>query len=184
MNLQQPDEMLRDLLMEEVASACGTMPDPGDVESFLKERLSEGLPEGPSVLATDVNRRARKSPESGSGRKAGVKIAGFILEDRRVETGAANRTLGEILKEFHRRDSGFMERFADKTASPKRRLVARNPRDLYPYSPHLQDQHARNLGNGWWLGTCLNAATIRSRIKTACEVAGVKFGSDLKLIES
>ena len=35
---------------------------------------------------------------------------------------------------------------------------------------------------GW--GHNLNAETIRRRIKTACEIAGVRFGSQLKLIES
>ena len=41
-----------------------------------------------------------------------------------------------------------------------------------------------DLGNSWWLDHSLNAESIRRRMRTACEIAGVKYGSQLKLIES
>ena len=83
-----------------------------------------------------------------------------------------------------------MTRFApqveskQKTAdgTPKRRLVARNRDDLYT-DPKLVRKASRNLGNGWWLATNNPTASKRKYIQTACEVAGVKFGSQLRLIE-
>ena len=183
--LERPDDMLRDLLMEQVASECGTMPEQDDVESFLKACLSGGVPEGPMPGPATKPRQRKSSPEPQPVTSRGTgRVTGYILENRTVETGAAYRTLAEVLKEFHRGDSTFMERFADKTATRRRRLVARNRKDLYPYSPDLAEKMSMDLENGWWLGHNLNAETIRRRIKTACEIAGVKFGSELKLIES
>ena len=184
--LERPDDRLRDLLMEQVASECGTMPEQDDVESFLKACLSDGVPEVPDAPAPATNPRPRKSPPGPqpATSRGSAKITGFIFENRTVETGAAYRTLAEVLKEFHRRDPQFMERFAAKTSTRRRQLVARNREDLYPYSPDLAEKMSLDLENGWWLGHNLNADTIRRRIKTACEIAGVKFGSELKLIES
>ena len=75
-----------------------------------------------------------------------------------------------------------MESFADQTASETRRLVARNRNDLYINSPHLID-HSLELENGWWLATNSNTGQKREQIEVACKIAGVKFGSQLKLIE-
>ncbi len=184
--LARPDDMLRDLLMEQVASECGTMPEQDDVESFLKACLSGGVPEVPDAPVPATRPRRRKSsPEPQPATSTGTrKITGYILEDRTVETGAAYRTLAGVLKEFHRRDPQFMERFAAQTVGRKRQLVARDRKNLYPDTPDLVEKMSLDLGNDWWLGHNLNADTIRRRIKTACEIAGVKYGSQLKLIES
>jgi len=55
--LERPDDMLRDLLMEQVASACGTMPEQDDVESFLKACLSHGVPEVPEASSPAAGSR-------------------------------------------------------------------------------------------------------------------------------
>ncbi len=183
--LETPDDMLRDLLMEQVASACGTMPEQDDVESFLKACLSHGVPEVPDAPAPAAGSRPTKTPPKPQpATPRGTKITEFILENRSVETGTAYRALAEVLKEFHRRDSQFMQRFAAQTVGRKRQLVARDRQALYPDTPDLVEKMSLDLGNGWWLGHNLSADTIRRRIKTACEIAGVKYGSQLKLIES
>ena len=184
--LARPDDMLRDLLMEQVASECGTMPEQDDVESFLKACLSDEAPEVPSAPAPANKSRPRKSspePQPAASRGTG-RITGYIFENRTVETGTAYRTLAEVLKEFHQRDPNFMERFAAQTVGSKRRLVSRDRNALYPDRPDFVRKASLDLGNGWWFGHYIGAATIRNRIRTACEIAGVKYGSQLKLIES
>ena len=111
--LARPDDMLRDLLMEQVASECGTMPEQDDVESFLKACLSDEVPEVPCAPAPATKSRPRKSspePQPAASRATG-RITGYTFENRAEETGAAYRTLAEVLKEFHQRDPQFMERF-------------------------------------------------------------------------
>ena len=184
--LKRPDDMLRDLLMEQVADECGTMPEQDDVESFLKDCLSGEVPEAPDAPTPATKSRPRKSsPEPQPATFGGTrKITGYILENRTVETGTAYRTLAEVLKEFHQRDPNFMERFAAQTVGSKRRLVSQDRNALYPDRPDFVRKASLDLGNGWWFGHYIGAATIRNRIRTACEIAGVKYGSQLKLIES
>ena len=195
--LETPDEMLRDLLAEEVERSCGTKPEPEDVVSFLQERLSPALSETTKV-APPVPRPRSKSSSSrsksfssstpaASNRRTPTRIIGFILNNNhnnQVETGASYRTLAEVLKAFDKRDPEFMERLASQTSGRTRRLVARKRNDLYTDRPDFAEKASMNLGNGWWLGHNLSTRTIRKRIIIACEIAGVKFGSQLKLIES
>ena len=187
--LETPDDMLRDLLAEEVARECGTRPRLEDVEAFLKRLSSEAVQSPPrsrpprSTTASTTPRR--QSMESGPAssqtmRNRPSKIVGFVLGDKEATPGNATQTLAEVLNEFARRDSGFMERFADKTVGEIRRLVARKRDDLYINSPHLIDSSLR-LENGWWLATNSNTGQKREYIQIACEVAGVKFGSQLTL---
>ncbi len=106
-------------------------------------------------------------------------IIGYVLDDRPYKYTSAIQTLVGVLKEFARRDSKFMVHYASKTGGNTRRLVAQNPDELYDHKDRIED-----LGNGWHLGKILNTNMIRRNIKTACEVAGVRFGTDLILIEN
>ncbi len=189
--LETPDDMLRDLLAEEVARACGTRPRLEDVEAFLKRLSSEVVqppPRSRSLRSTPASTAPRRPPvESGPAssqptRNWQPQIVGFVLDDKKATPGNATQTLAEVLNEFTRRDSGFMERFAAQTASETRRLVARKRNDLYINSPHLINS-SLELENGWWLATNSNTGQKLDQIQTACEFAGVKFGTQLTLIE-
>ena len=183
--LETPDEILRDLLAEEVERSCGTKPEPEDVTSFLKEGLSN-LPGTTKVVLPAPRRRSESSSSSQPtpNKKTATRIIGYILDNKQAETGFSYRTLGELVKEFDRRDPEFMDRLAAQTSGRKRQLVARNPNDLFPDRPDFVGSFSMDLGNGWWLGHNLSTGAIRKKIQVACEIAGVTFGSQLKLIES
>ena len=159
-------------------SECGTKPEFDDVEKFLRNIQSAPLrlklqPRPPSSPSKPKTLRSRPSQIERS------KIVGFILRGKEVNTGTARGTLAEILIIFDREDPEFMKRFATETVSRTRNLVARNRVDLYEKS-HLVDKHSQNLGNGWWLGINLSAIQVRRHIETACSVAGIRYGSQLK----
>ncbi len=201
--LETPDDILRDLIAEEVARACGTRPKLDDVEAFLKGLLSEATSPTPRPRPSRSTPASSQKPEIGSStsskslgrnRKStsvGLKwvgkpqstVIGFEFDGERFETKAAYRTLAEILKVFDRLDSGFMEVFAEQTKGEKWPLVAKTPEELYSF-PN-RENHKEDLENGWWLqkGTRSTTKEIKEHIETACEVAGVKFGTQLKLIE-
>ena len=175
--LAGPDEMLRDLLAEKVESDSGNKPEVEDVESFLQGLVSTSPPR-PDTPARGKDQHLpskRHRPHSGS------KILGFTLDGQRVETGSAIATLATIIRRLDKKDPQFMQRFAEATAGKRRRLVARERSDLYDKA-HLET-HSAELGNGWWMGTNLSSATIRKHIEAACRVAGIRFGSQLTLIE-
>ena len=122
--LQEPDEMLRDLVAEMVESECGTKPELDDVEVFLKNLVFTSPPpksgSGSSLPSPDPD-----IPSSGPPQLVRARIVGFVLGEEHVESGTAIGTLAELLTRFEREVPEFMERFAVKTISRNRKLVAR-----------------------------------------------------------
>ncbi|MYA96701.1 MAG: hypothetical protein F4X91_09885 [Nitrospinae bacterium] len=181
--VESSDEELYERIVSEVESECGTRPELDDVEVFLSNLLVDAPSQTPEVSSTTPHPHSSISDSSlpQPPDKSRLKIVGFILNNNPVETGAANRTLAEALKRFQLIDPGFMSRFEAKTKSRRRRLVAKNRDELYN-QPHLIT-YSLDLENGWWLGTNISSDKVRTSIQIACEVAGVKFGTQLTLIE-
>ena len=178
--LAGPDETLRDLLAETVESECGTKPELDDVEGFLRGLLLPPSPPRPPDPTPPPSPKPDQRPDRPQHIR--LRIVGFQIGEERVESGNARGTLSELISRFDREDPTFMERFYIAATTRSRRLVSRTRTDLYD-RPHLADEHAVKLKNGWWMGTNLSQQQIRSHIRTACSVAGVEFGSELKLIE-
>ncbi len=179
---------LCNLLAKGVKNQCGTKPKLEDIEAFLKGLRPGSAPTTPhrraSQSATTLPFQSSKSAsipsQSAVGKKS--KLVGFSLDKESFNTSSAKETLAEILKKLQDRDPGFMDRLAKETVGRKRRLVARDRNDLYD-DPKFVKQSSLDLQNGWWLGHHLSTAQVQRYIKTACEVAGVKYGTQLTLIE-
>ena len=75
-------------------------------------------------------------------------------------------------------DPSFMRRIAD-LETPGRRIIARNPKDLYKTTPSLIG-FAEQLEGGWWLDTNLSKQQAISRLMMICRVTGLDFGSDVE----
>ena len=176
--VREPDETLRDLLAETVESDCGTKPDLDDVEAFLRKLAPPTSPPepepGPPPAPLEPESRPPKPPQIS-------RIVGFVIRGERMETRSARETLAALIVKFDREDPEFMEQFYVASTTRSRRLVSRNRSDLYD-KVHLAE-HAMKLENGWWLGTNLSQSSVRRHIETACRVAGLKFGVQVKLIE-
>jgi predicted type IV restriction endonuclease len=178
--IEEQNDLLMELVQEKVESLCGYKPDKETVASFLTEgRFSTTPPHlvaaaaRPEPMSTVAQRPApARETEPAAAR-------GFVLHDREFLANTNRDVMLKLLEELARSDSGFLERFA---ARPKhgrsRRYVARTREELYPDSPHLTEQHSRQV-NGWWVGTNYSTAVIRSIIQMACEVAGLTYGRDL-----
>ena len=165
--LERPNRTLLDLLVETVEERRGAKPDLPDAADFLRALAAK-----PSVAPA----LGDCAPETGG------RIVGFTFRETAI-AGSAIGTLAEILQLFGRRDPEFMQLFSDETKGRTRRLVAMNRYDLWPGRPSLAEKYSRYLENGWWLRTDLGIPKIRGHIETACEIAGVRFGSQLTLIE-
>ncbi len=180
--LETPDESLSSLIADAVQGECGTQPELDDVEEFLGQILrSSGLIYQPSADTGSQSTTQPPTTAPSTTQKHTTKIVGFVLDNKPVETGIGNRTLAELVKEFQRRDSTFMERFSALTSGRTRRLVSMTRDGLYD-AVHLRD-YSLDLENGWWLGTNIGSGPIRKHIATACDIMGVQFGSELTLIE-
>lgn len=106
---------------------------------------------------------------------------GFIMLGERVEEGSLKAAYLACLLKMAELDPQFLERLSEKTTKA-RRIVAREPRELYLRKPELSEKYASRLTGHWWVDTNLSQQQCELRIKIACEVAGLQFGNDLELI--
>jgi hypothetical protein len=171
--IESEDELLIELLSDKVEDLCGIKPDPDAVAAFLRKQL----PIGNELLSTPSPKKPRQSVQPAP--TAVPKPPGYELYGQRRGARNARDVLIQVFREFAEREPGFLERFA---ALPKhgrkRRYLARTREELYPGSPHLAD-NAYEVRPGWWIDTHASRAGIETRIKMACEVAGVQYGKDL-----
>ena len=175
--LTEPDELLRDLLAEEVEITCGSRPSLDDVEDFLQQQNKKVSPVSNKPSSSEVSNRLFGE------RPVVNKIVGYELDGKTKTTKTAKQALVEIIKEFQRRDSDFLPRLAQKTVTRTSNLVSQNRNDLYTSSHRKSHYYSTDLENGWWLGRTFSTDGVRKNIKIACEVAGIKFGSQIKLLE-
>ena len=149
-------------------------PEPDAVAAFLRRQFPAGSDRAAAMTPKKPRRAAQPAPAVGA-----TKSAGYELYGQRHRARSARDVLIQVLGAFADRDPSFLERFA---ALPKhgrkRRHLARTKEELYPGSPQLAD-NAYEVRSGWWVDTHASRAGIETRIKMACEVAGVNFGKDL-----
>ncbi len=104
----------------------------------------------------------------------------ITLLEERFEKGSLKEAYTSCLLKLTELDPQFLERLSGKTTK-SRRIVAQKPRDLYFRTPELSKQFASRLTDQWWVDTNLSRQQCEQRLKTACDVAGLRFGSDLAL---
>ena len=172
--IESRDELLIELVADKVEDLCGVRPDLDAVASFLWQQAPAASERADAPAPKKPRRMARPTPTSDAPKSAGYELYG-------ERHGARNATdvLVKVFREFADRDSSFLERFA---ALPKhgrkRRYLARTREELYPGSPQLVG-NAHEVRLRWWVDTHASKSGIATRIKMACEVAGVNFGKDL-----
>ncbi|MCX8155268.1 MAG: hypothetical protein N3J91_02245 [Verrucomicrobiae bacterium] len=184
--IEEQDEILVDLIAEKVETLCGFKPEPEVVRDFLNTLNLNALIQ-PQPATKSESTKFQPPPSQTKSFEPPTStdhdFSGFTFEGRHYREESAIGTLFRVLDVFRQRDPSFLERYA---ALPKhgrkRRYLARNKLDLYPGRPDLSEQYSEERFGGWWIGTNYSRSTIRHAIELACEVAGVRFGKDLKLI--
>lgn len=105
---------------------------------------------------------------------------GFRLLGRNYAARNARDVMVQLFEELARKDSTFLERFAARPKhGKKRRFIARSQVELYPDRPDLGEAHSHRLSTGWWIGTNYSRENIEKIVKMACEVASLKYGTDV-----
>ncbi len=154
--VEEPDELLLELVADRVESLCGYKPDPVVVASFLNGgMLFKGtVPQPAKAIANPpVDRTPKREPLPPS-KPVVVQNApttiGFTLDGQWYSAGNARGVLVKLLQQLNERDPNFLERFA---ALPKHghkvRFVARSIPELNPARPDLAN-NAREVAPGWW----------------------------------
>jgi predicted type IV restriction endonuclease len=107
---------------------------------------------------------------------------GFIIDEKPYSARNARDVLVKVFAEFADRDPMFLERFATLPKHGRtRRYLAHSKDELYPGRPDLVRDFSHELKPGWWLGINLSRNAIERILEMACVVAGLRYGTDLKV---
>lgn len=177
--LKEQDEILVELLADKVETLCGFKPDPDVVRKYLDSLLYQRLTSTP----VKDPRPPGHPPQLPQPPGEIVDFSGFTLHGKTYHEGSAIDTLFRVFEVLSQRDSKFLERYAGLPKQGwKRRYLARDKMELYPGREDLCEKYSQQKFGGWWIGTNYSRSTIRHAVELACEVAGLRFGHDLKLI--
>lgn len=189
--LQEPDELLVDILASKVESVTGFAPDKDNVVDFLRNFLvtnaggsSTVVPKLSAIRVSDSEAAINNPPpklEQKFAPEPGARLPGIGYKYQGSWHPHRNGidAMIDILRLFAQENRDFLGRFASREHGRSRRWVARNKSDLYQRADLVED-YSRELVPGWWVGTNYSAAHDMPKIvKTACEVMGIKFGQDL-----
>lgn len=176
------DELLLELIADKVESLCGYKPSPDTVVSFLSQKVQlKDMTLPPPKVHTKPPVLSQPPTVTRPLAKLGPSSFGFVLDGKEFSARSAHDVLVNILRQLDDRDPSFLERFAALPQHGRtRRYVARTREDLFPDRPDLALEHARQLRPGWWVGSNLSRQGVERVIRMACEVAGFRYGVDLR----
>jgi hypothetical protein len=173
--IKEQDEILVELIADKVETLCGFKPEPDVVRKYLDSLLQSSQLISPTGNKPHQDKSLKPSEESND-------FSGFIFDGQSYQEGSAIGTMIRVFKVLSQKYPSFFERYARLPKhGRKRRYLARNKMDLYPGRPDLCEQYSEQIASDWWVGTNYSRSTIRHAIELACEVAGIQFGSNLRL---
>jgi predicted type IV restriction endonuclease len=174
--VEDEEELLLELIADQVENLCGYKPDLDTVSDYLRGNVNISSSRPPKFIAPLVHVTPQK-PLSGP-----TENIGFNLHGRWYSARNARDVFVKIFLKLDEQDSTFLERFASLPRhGRKRRYLAKNPNKLYPHRPDLVQHHSIEFKNGWWLGVNVSKNTIGRIIKMACDVAKIKYGTEVTI---
>jgi predicted type IV restriction endonuclease len=180
--VEAEDDLLIELLADKVRDLCGIKPDPDTTAAFLLDQVNakQSKKDLSDAQQASIVREPQRTVRSRKTTQQSPGTLGFTLYGRSYPARNGADVMVRIFSKLAENDPAFLERFATmpKTTRQKRPYVARTPEDLYPGSPHLVD-NAHKLRAGWWLDTHMGNPQKIKLIRRACEVAGIRYGTDL-----
>jgi len=102
-----------------------------------------------------------------------------LPDDQKVEASTLGDLLVGALKILQERDPAFLDQLSKK-GGRVRRIVAKDPKALYPLRPDLA-QYSREVVKGWHVATNNSRRDVDRILRVASEVAGLTYGVDLKV---
>ena len=179
--VESEDDLLIELLAEKVRDLCGIEPDPNTTATFLRERIQLRDESSAATIPESKARKTKQSARPSATTQRALESIGYTLYGKVHQEKTAIDVLESVLREFAEQDSTFLARFASlEKHGRKVRYLAREREELNPDRPDLTEK-ARELKPGWWIYTVLSNPQKEKVIRMACEVAGIKYGTDLQV---
>jgi hypothetical protein len=172
-------DLLLELLAERTESLCGYKPDLDTVTRFLADniQLVTALAHPPPRPTLQAAAQVSASIAGGS-----LPATGFFLQGEFSACRNAREVMTSVIERLADQDPTFLEKFVSLPRHGRtRRYVAINRSELYPDRPDLAQEYSHQLRSGYWLGTNYSRRQIEQILEMACDVARVRYGTDLKL---
>ena len=175
--VEEPDELLIELIAERAESICGYRPDAVEIERFLidHERNLQERPVVPLPRRTEAGQQVSQSREN----LRVPKIEYRLLGQNYTASNAIDALIA-ILKSLGNRRPEFWTDLEPLARSRTRNHIARSRHDVYPGKPELE-QYTLEIVPGWWLGTNIANREKRRLLEAACKAAGLRIGTDLQI---
>ncbi len=191
--IEEADESLINLMADKVESLCGYKPDADTVIAFLRRSAQTSAPsqqiavnkQAAVPIQPIVAQRAAVSPTQTAPApqmrtpptEAGY---GFIIKGQRYPARNVRDVFVKVMQHLADRNPRFLEDFAAQPQGNKRRYLARSREALYPDSAHLRGESVE-IRPGWWLGVNVGRNQVERIVDMACGVAGLRYGTDVRL---
>ena len=182
--IDEPDELLIELLVEKTESICGIRPEVEQVEDFIVGKLDQRPLVPPK--STPSPSEPKRTLQAGNqekvllGRNQGSREISYSLFGKQRTAPTAKSALIEILEEMSKRDQDFFENLSRTARGRRRNHLARTREEVYPQRPDLAEG-AIEIAPGWWIGVNIANREKRRILERACEVLSIKFGEDLQI---
>ncbi len=174
--IADPSQSVIRLLAGEVERVSGFEGDARDLRSFL----SSLRPEAGSLPKPKQTTRRPSTPRASEPRISELPETGFMINGDFTPCKSGRDVLAGVFTALAKRDASFPERFAQQVRGKKRAYLARTRSELVPGHPELESQSAE-IAPGWFVGTHSSSGLKVRIIEQACAVAGVRFGTDLRV---
>lgn len=186
--VEQPEDLLVELLASQTESNCGFRPSAEEVTGFLRTLKQTEHFKGPSVPQMKSRSVEASEPpvpkasaptEPVSGESPTGRALVFELFGQTQSAPNAAAALVDIMQAIARQFPNSMEAIAEAAKGRSRNHIARSPEEIYPARPDLA--RAAEIAPGWLVGLNIaNREKIRI-IREACRVTGLEFGLDVKV---
>ena len=177
--LEEQDSLLLDLLAEKVEDLCGYKPDLDLCSRFLERISKPGATSTVSIPASSMSPAVKKPKRLEDVHKRSV--VSFVFRGKAHESTSAREVMCSVFRLLAKEEPGFLERFAARKHSKKRRYLAQDRQELYPGRPDLAEDFSIEIAPGWWLGTNYSRRHMRRILDLALEVVQPSLRSVIQI---
>lgn len=149
------------------------------LEEFLDAEFARQNP-GLTLIDRPTAKSSSKPVRVDQKQKGRTQAVQVTFRGRHFDMSSYSAAAVWVIEDLAAADRSFLNRLGGVRRG-KRRYVAANRSDLYYGRPDLP---AKQLRSGWWIGTNYSRAELERMLRTACELAGLRFGVDLAITEA
>jgi len=175
--VQERDPALINKIANECESKVGVRPENADVVTFLENLACHGkdftrhLKENPIPTTKLKGSRTRTTSNS--------RKSSYIIYGQEHVCSTMKDVFIEIFTELARQDTSFLSRCAtEKSFTARKRHIGRSKDEIHPNRPDLG---TAQLPGGWFINTNTSNEQKIKLIKSACLIAGIDYGRELKI---